>query len=192
MSRRRAGRLSSIAVIPAASSRRRLRSVSGLTAVAQPAVACCRGRQGFSECQVVAQCVVDEQQSGPGQPPHARAPTLSGTTTHGSSRLPASIAADARARPASTVRVCIQATTNSSQSSLPDEATAGYRTDPRCGSWGADTDPSEGWWRNAMPVVPVPEPQEPADIVAAYREAMRELAALRQERTVSARKVRAE
>src|SRR5689334_11975107 len=37
-----------------------------------------------------------------------------------------------------------------------------------------------------------PEPQEPTDIVAAYREAMRELTELRQERTASARKLRAE
>ena len=45
-----------------------------------------------------------------------------------------------------------------------------------------------------MPTEPAPAsaPQEPADIVVAYREAMRELAMLRQERTASARKVRAE
>ena len=45
-----------------------------------------------------------------------------------------------------------------------------------------------------MPTEPAPAlaPQEPADIVVAYREAMRELAMLRQERTASARKVHAE
>ena len=43
-----------------------------------------------------------------------------------------------------------------------------------------------------MPVAPVPAPEEPTDIVVAYREAMRELTALRQERTASARKLRAE
>src|SRR3954454_11495446 len=82
--------------------------------------------------------------------------------------------------------------THTSKSSLPDEATADDRQDGQSVLLGADARPSRGRRRSAMPTARAPAPQEPADIVAAYREAMRELTALRQERAASARKARAE